>query len=101
MATYENLPTYTDGTCVHVDVVKAQQGLESLLRITDLPLIPSVTSLAQTLIKLLHDSRYKGSLRIVWVFLQEKKHMTLKKSAFKSGSLAFVIHFRITWTVPR
>lgn len=61
----ENLPMYTDEACVPRDGVKAREGLESLLRATSLPLIPSVTSLAPRLIKLSHDSECKDTLRIM------------------------------------
>lgn len=79
----ENLPMYTDEARAHGDGVKAQEGLESLLRANNLPLIPSATSLAPRLIRLSHDSKYKDSLRIMWgFFLQEKNTLYLKESAF-------------------
>ena len=83
----ENFPMYTDEACVPGNSVKAREGLKSLLRANNLPLISLVTSLTPRLIKLSHDSKYKDSLRIMWgFFLQEKNTLYLKESAFKSGS---------------
>lgn len=88
-------------TRVPVDSVKAQRGLDSLLRTPDVPLNSYMTSLAQTLIKSSRDSKYKEGLRIAQGFFTGEKQITLKKSAFKSRPLASVIHFQITWIRPR